>query len=98
MAFTEQDLQKQIEEFAALKEEFSRLEAQEKQMRKTLGLPEEGGAGQDMNCLSPELRAQMETAMADAKRAGEARAAQSSQARVAAGSRPGAARRGVVRL
>ena len=40
MSFTEQDMKKQMEDFAALREEFSRLESQEKAMRKQLGLPE----------------------------------------------------------
>lgn len=38
MSFTEQDMKKQMEDFAALREEFSRLESQEKAMRKQLGL------------------------------------------------------------
>ena len=41
MSFTEQDMKKQMEDFAALREEFSRLESQEKAMRKQLGLPEQ---------------------------------------------------------
>ncbi len=98
MAFTEQDMNKQIEAFAAVKEEFSRLEAQEKVLRKQAGLPEEGGEKTDMTKLSPELRKQAEEAMAEAKRAGEARAAQSSPAKVSSGAMPGAGRRGVVRL
>lgn len=36
MAFIQQDMQKRIEAFTALKEAFSRLEAQEKAMRKQL--------------------------------------------------------------
>ena len=98
MAFSQQDMQKQFEEFAALKEEFSRLEAQEKQMRKQLDMPEQGGTGVDMASLPPELRKQAEQAMADAKRAGESRVAQSAPARAASGPMPGAGRRGVVRL
>ena len=43
MAYTEQDMQKQMEQFAALRDEFSRLEAQEKALRRQAGLPEEGG-------------------------------------------------------
>lgn len=45
MSFTEQDMKKQMEDFAALREEFSRLESQEKAMRKQLGLPEQGKTG-----------------------------------------------------
>ena len=40
MSFTEQDMKKQIEDFTALREEFFRLESQEKAMRKQLDLPE----------------------------------------------------------
>lgn len=98
MAFTEQDMRKQMEEFAALKDEFSRLEAQEKMLRKQAGLPEEGGEKLDMAKLSPEARKHVEEAMAEARRAGEARAAQSRPVKTASGPLPGAGRRGVMRL
>ena len=99
MAFTKQDMQRQSEELAALKDEFSRLESQEKVMRKALGLPEQGGEKLDMNALSPEMRKHAEEAMAEAQRTGAARAAQSQSASgAAAGSRPGCGRRNVVRL
>ena len=99
MAFTEQDMQRQSEALAALKDEFSRLESQEKAMRKALGLPEQGGEQVDMKALSPEMRKQAEEAMAEAQRAGAARAAQSRPASAApAGGRPGCGRRNVVRL
>ena len=98
MAYTEQDMQKQMEQFAALKEEFSRLEVQEKALREQAGLPEQCGEKTDMNKLSPELRRQAEEAMAEAKRAGEARAAQSRPVRTSSGPLPGAGRRGVVLL
>ena len=74
MSFTEQDMKKQMEDFAALREEFSRLESQEKAMRKQLGLPEQGKT--DPASLTPELRKMVEEAEAEARRAGEARAAQ----------------------
>ena len=98
MAYTEQDMQKQMEQFAALRDEFSRLEAQEKALRRQAGLPEEGGEKMDMAKRSPEERRHVEEAMAEAGRAGEARAAQSRPARTASGPLPGAGRRGVVRL
>ena len=94
MAFTEQDMNKQMEEFAALKEELSRLEAQEKALRKQAGLPER----MDMSKLSPQERKLVEEATAEAKRAGEARVAQSRPAKTSSGPLPGAGRRGVVRL
>lgn len=98
MSFTEQDMKKQMEDFAALREEFSRLESQEKSMRKQLGLPEQGKT--DSASLTPELRKMVEEAEAEARRAGEARAAQArTAARPAAASGiPGGGRRNIVRL
>ena len=99
MSFTEQDMKKQMEEFAALREEFSRLENQEKAMRKQLGLPEQGQEKTDTASLSPELRRMLENAEAEARRAGEARAAQArAAARPAAAGIPGGGRRNIVRL
>ena len=92
MSFTEQDMKKQMEDFAALREEFSRLESQEKAMRKQLGLSEQEKT--DPATLTPELR-KMAEEEAEARRAGEARAA---QARTAAGGIPGGGRRNIVRL
>ena len=97
MSFTEQDMKKQMEDFAALREEFSRLESQEKAMRKQLGLPEQEKT--DPASLPPELRQMVEEAEAEARRAGEARAAQArTTARPAAGGIPGGGRRNIVRL
>ena len=98
MSFTEQDMKKQMEDFAALREEFSRLESQEKAMRKQLGLPEQGKT--DPASLTPELRKMVEEAEAEARRAGEARAAQARMAArpAAAGGIPGGGRRNIVRL
>lgn len=99
MSFTEQDMKKQWEDFAALREEFSRLENQEKALRKGLGLPEEGGEKTDPASLTPELRKLVEDAEAEARRAGEARAAQARPAtRAATGAMPGSGRRNIVRL
>ena len=96
MSFTEQDMKKQMEDFAALREEFSRLE--EKAMRKQLGLPEQEKT--DPASLTPELRKMVEEAEAEARRAGEARAAHArTAARPAAASGiPGGGRRNIVRL
>ena len=99
MAFTEQNMKQQMEELAALKEEFSRLESQEQAMRKALGLPEQNGGKVDMKALSPEMRQHVESAMAEAQRAGAARAAQSrSSSTSSSGSVPGKGRRNIVRL
>ncbi len=99
MSFTEQDMKQQMEEFAALREEFSRLENQEKVMRKQLGLPEQGQERTDAASLSPELRRMLENTEAEARRAGEARAAQARAAvRPAAAGIPGGGRRNIVRL
>ncbi|WP_300717890.1 hypothetical protein [uncultured Desulfovibrio sp.] len=100
MSFTEQDLKKQMESFAALREEFSRLESQEKAMRKQLGLPEQGQKKTDPASLTPELRKMLEEAETEARRAGEARAAQSRPAAnsAAGGGILGGGRRNIVRL
>ena len=97
MSFTEQDMKKQMEDFAALREEFSRLESQEKAMRKQLGLSEQEKT--DPATLTPELRKMAEEAEAEARRAGEARAAQARTAArpAAAGGIPGGGRRNIVR-
>jgi len=71
MSFTEQDMKKQMEDFAALREEFSRLESQEKAMRKQLDLPEREKT--DPSSLTPKLREMVEEAMAEARRAAQAR-------------------------
>lgn len=98
MSFTEQDMKKQMEDFAALREEFSRLESQEKAMRKQLGLSEQEKT--DPASLTPELRKMVEEAEAEARRAGEARVAQARTAArpAAAGGIPGSGRRNIVRL
>lgn len=71
MSFTEQDMKKQMEDFTALREEFFRLESQEKAMRKQLGLPEREKT--DPSSLTPKLREMVEEAMAEARRAAQAR-------------------------
>ncbi len=98
MSSAEEKLQQQIEAFTALQEEFSRLEVQEKALRKQLNMPEQGGERTDPASLPPELRRQVEQAVAEAKRAGEARAAQSSRAGTTGGPQPGRGRRGLVRI
>lgn len=99
MAFTQQDMEKQMEQFAAMKEELSRLEAQEKAQLKALGLTEADLGKPDLDALPPELRKMAQEAQEAARRAGEARRAQSSTtASTSSGPRPGAGRRGVVRL
>ena len=65
MSFTEQDMKKQMDDFAALREEFSRLESQEKAMRKQLGLPEQGQEKTDPASLAPALRKMVEEAEAE---------------------------------
>ena len=101
--FTEQDSARQDAAFAELKEEFSRLEQQEKAMRKAAGLPEDGGAPIDEASLTPEVRQALDEAKARAKREGAARAAQyangTSAAQAAGGApKPGGRRQGVVRI
>lgn len=99
MAFTQQDMERQMAEFAALQEEFSRLEAEEKAQLKALGLTEKDLGKPDLDNLPPELKKMVDEARDVARRAGEARKTQSgAAARPSSGPRPGAGRRGVVRL
>ncbi len=98
MSSAQQKLEQQIEAFTALQEELFRLEVQEKALRKQLNMPEQGGEKTDPASLPPELRRQVEQAVAEAKRAGEARASQHSQAGTTSGPQPGTGRRGVVRI
>ena len=100
--FTEQDSARQDAAFAELKEEFSRLEQQEKAMRKAAGLPEEGQVPPDEADMTPEVRQELEEAKAKAKREGAARAAQFQNGTTAnatdGATRPGGRRQGVVRI
>lgn len=100
--FTEQDSARQDAAFAELKEEFSRLEAQEKAMRKAAGLPEEGGLELDEADMTPAVRQELEEAKAKAQREGAARAAQyqngTSAAAAGSGTTAGRRRQGVVRI
>ena len=99
--FTEQDSARQDAVFAELKDEFSRLEQQEKSLRKAAGLPEEGSVQLDEAEITPEVRQALEEAKAKAQREGAARAAQfANGSSGTAGSDapvPGGRRQGVVR-
>lgn len=96
MAFTQKDMERQAKEFAALKEEFSRLESEEQAQLKALGLKSSDLGTPDLANLPPELKKLADEAVNTAKRAGEARKAQ----RASAGSDTHAhkARRGAVRI
>ena len=98
MSFTEQDMKKQMEDFAALREEFSRLKSKEKAMRKHNAMKEKKKT--EPPTLNPQMRKMPEEAEAEARRAGEARAAQARAAArpAAAGGIPGGGRRNIVRL
>ncbi|MBR3663773.1 MAG: hypothetical protein IKN64_03860 [Desulfovibrio sp.] len=66
----------QEQAFNELKDEFSRLQQQEKALRKSAGLPEEGSVQVDEADMTAEVRQACEEAQAKAKREGEARASQ----------------------
>jgi hypothetical protein len=74
--FTEEDSKRQDAEFEALKNEFVRLEQQEKALRKAAGLPENGEVKVNDADITPEVRQALEEAKASARREGEARATQ----------------------
>ncbi|MCR5814066.1 MAG: hypothetical protein K6G15_06205 [Desulfovibrio sp.] len=91
---------RQEQAFANLKEEFSRLEQQEKSLRKSVGLPEEGGVDVNEADLPPDVKQELEEAKAKAKREGAARAAQyqAETSSKGAASVPGGRRQGVMRI
>ena len=98
--FTEQDSARQDAAFEALKEEFSRLEQQEKDLRKTVGLPEGGEVTLNESDMTTEVRQALEEAKAKAKREGAARRTQFESGMSMGGgsvSVPGTRRQGVVR-
>lgn len=71
--FTAEKSQEQDRAFAALKEEYARLDAKEKEMRKALNLSEEGGI--NLQDLPQEVLDVADICKDRAKRAGEERAA-----------------------
>ena len=86
--------------FAELKEDFSRLQQQEMNARKALGLSDNDSPKLDEADLTPEVRKALEEAKAKAQREGAARAAQY-EAASAEGPRasvPGGRRQGVMRI
>lgn len=98
MAMTEQDMQKQAQLLAEMKEELSRLEATEQALNKQLS---DAGITVDLDNLPPELQNQMQEAMQEAKRAGEARSTQFAAEHGATKqnrSTPGAGRKGIIRM
>ncbi len=100
--FTEQDSARQDAAFTELKDEFARLEQQEKAMRKAAGIAEDGEVKVNDADVTPEVRQALEEAKAKAKREGEARATQyknsTSAAAGSGASAPGSRRQGVVRV
>ncbi len=74
--FTEADSKQQDAEFAAIKDEYSKLAEMEKSLRKSAGLPDDYSGLKDSD-MTPEIRKALEEAKAKAKREGEARAAKS---------------------
>ena len=99
MAFTEEQMQKQREQFEAIKEEFARLNSHFDATLKAAGLTEADLKDVDVSSFPPEVLAAVEKSKEEAKRAGEARATQSNAANKSSGCKtPGARRKGVVRL
>lgn len=101
--FTEENSRQQDAAFAELKAEFSRLEQQEKDLRKAVGLPEEGALQVKDADVTPEVREALEEAKARAKREGAARATQfkngaSSACTSESSSTFGGRRKGIMRI
>lgn len=102
MAFSEEQIKKQREQLQTIKEEFSRLNSKFDALLKESGLTQADLKNIDESKLPPEVLAAAQKAQEDAKRAGEARAAQvsmPSQGSTGGGRKtPGARRKGIVRL
>ena len=99
--FTEEDSKRQDEAFAALKDEFSRIEQIDKALCKAFGLPEEGPLKLNVTDKTPEVLKAFEEAKAKAESEGAARAAQfknGARSGASANTAAGRGRRGVVRL
>lgn len=96
MTMTQKDVEAQEAQFAALKEEFSRLNQKFDAQLKDMGLTE--ADLKEPSPATPEVEAMIAQAKEEAKRAGEARKAQAGMDKPSAGRAPGAGRRGVVRL
>ena len=93
---TEQQIADQEREIARLAEELSRLNSVFDEQKKALGLPADEPVTFDEKEMTPELQKAMDTAKAEAERAGRARSAQaSSQNTTTSAPR---ARRGAVRI
>ncbi|MDR0672098.1 MAG: hypothetical protein LBF93_00245 [Zoogloeaceae bacterium] len=73
MAFTEQDFAKQEQAVTELLDEFLRLNSAFDTLLKAQGVTEDFLKDADANHPPPELKTQLETAKAAAKRAGEER-------------------------
>lgn len=98
MAFAEKEMAEQRQAFEALKDEFSRLNAQRDAMLKEAGLSEEDLRKMLNEKHPPEVEAFLKKAEAEAARAGQARAAQAAPVAGKPSSAPGRGRPGVVRL
>lgn len=98
MAFTEKEMAEQQQAFAALKDEFSRLNAQRDAMLKEADLSEEDLRKMLNEKHPPEVEAFLKKAREDAARAGQARAAQAGAPSGKSPSAAGRGRPGVVRL
>lgn len=100
MAFTEKDMKEQEQVFAALKDEFSRLNARHEGMLKDAGLSADDLKKSLEEKHSPDMEKLLEQARVEAAQAGKTRAAQSGpaqpiqvdQAKSAGRGRPGAVR------
>ena len=98
MEFTEKTLQEQEKAFAAVKEEFSRLNARFDGMLKEAGLTAEDLKKSLEEKHEPELEKSLEEAKAEAARAGRARVAQTGAAGAGQTASAGRGRPGAVKI
>lgn len=99
MKFTQEDIKKQQERAAALREEFGRLNEELERQKRATGYTKESIGAIDMENMPPAMKAALVKAQEDAKQAGQARAAQARDNGPAKPVKaPGAGRRNAIRM
>lgn len=99
MKFTQEDLKKQKERVEALREEFSRMNEELERQKRATGYTKEAVGSVDMDSMPPAMKAALVKAQEDAKKAGQARAAQARDNGPAKPMKaPGAGRRNAIRM
>ena len=98
MSFTEKDILEQQKAFADMKEEFSRITSRFDSLMQEMGWTSETLQQADTEPVTPELKALMDKAHEEARRAGAARAAQFAAQMEKGCTTTGRGRAGIIRL